>query len=472
MDLKFETLGNATLQLFESGAPLLATDPWLKGTAYFGSWGLDHPLTESQIQNVIRSPYLWISHGHPDHLHPESIKMLSPKSLILLPDHYHPEIKESFESKGFHVRVMKFKEWIRLTPSVRVMCLENMNQDAILIIEAGETLIVNLNDSPLHGEGPFLKKLIRSYRTAYLLALCSIDADMFNKVDRQGRSLAPPPYESKRSAIWELGDLCTSLGAQHFCCFSSQHLYVRADSVWANPYRITWDDLKRHWHAHRTELIEPFVTVDLATGAVTKNHPSQRPDLSAISQTTGEDDWNEKMAEGEWQALGRFVRGFSLLRPHLDFVRFTVAGEARTFYLGSRLRKNGDQRGIHFIAPRNSLMKAVEYGYFDDILIANFMKTELINADLYPHFTPIVAKLGGNAKVFTSRDLWRFRAHYFRLSPRAYAAHHLQMQWFYTWKPLIRGALKEAGLLDTAKSTLRRVLGLPSLPAKADWELI
>lgn len=469
MGLKFETLGNATLQLFENDKPLLATDPWLKGTAYFGSWGLDHPLTELQIQNVVQSPYIWISHGHPDHLHPESIKLLSENSRILLPDHYDPEIKESFESKGFPVQVLKFKEWTQLTPKVRVMCLENMNQDAILIIKAGDALIVNLNDSPLHGEGPFLRELIRLYEKSYLLALCSIDADMINIVDGRGNSLAPAYQEAKRSAVWELGDLCASLNVKNFCCFSSQHLYIRPDSIWANPYRITWEDLSRHWHAPKTRLIEPFVTIDLTDGSVTPNHPSHQADLSAIARTTGEDDWDEKMPEEEWRALEGFVRRFQLLKRHIDFIRFTVGGEARTFEINPRGKKREEaRRGIHFIAPRNSLMKTVEYGYFDDLLIGNFMKTELINVSLYPHITPIVAKLGGNAKVLTALDLWRFRAHYFRLSPRAYTVHQLNQWWYYHWKPMLRDALKEVGLLDTAKQAMRRALGLPSLPVKAD----
>jgi hypothetical protein len=196
MELKFETLGNATLQLFENGTPLLATDPWLKGSAYFGSWGLDHPLTPSQIQNVVRSPYIWVSHGHPDHLHSESIQLLSKRSRILLPNHYDPEIKASFESKGFQVQTLRFKEWTRLTPSVRVICLEKMNQDAILMVEAGDALIVNLNDSPLHGEGPFIKKWIRSYPKSFLLALCSIDADMIHKQKEQER----PAWDSFHGA--------------------------------------------------------------------------------------------------------------------------------------------------------------------------------------------------------------------------------------------------------------------------------
>ena len=43
----------------------------------------------------------------------------------------------------------------------------------------------------------------------------------------------------------------------------------------------------------------------------------------------------------------------------------------------------------------------MEYGYFDDLLIGNFMKVRLVNTKLYPQFTPLVAKIGGNAKVYT-----------------------------------------------------------------------
>jgi len=142
MKLRFETVGNAILQLFENDKPILATDPWLTGTAYFGSWALDHELTDQQIRNVIQSPYVWISHGHPDHLHPESIDLLSPDQEILLPNQYFPEIADWFREKGFEVRILKFKEWVRLSSAIRVMRLENDNQDTVLIVEDRNSSLV------------------------------------------------------------------------------------------------------------------------------------------------------------------------------------------------------------------------------------------------------------------------------------------------------------------------------------------
>ncbi len=465
MGLKFETLGNAILQVFENDKPVLATDPWLRGTAYFGSWALDHALTEHQIQNVVSSPFVWISHGHPDHLHNESVQLLSKTQQILLPNHYHPEIADSFRGKGFSVSVMRFKEWMRLTPSIRAMCLENENQDGILIVEAGDALIINLNDSPLGGEGAFLKNLVRNYRKTFLLSLCSIDADMFNFVDDDGKSLVGPPDAMKRGEIQGVCDLCSYLGVQYFCCFSSQHVYVRGDSKWANPYRIGWHSMQEHWNS-RTQLVEPFVTVDLSDCTITRNHPTQQTDMSRVSDTTGDDAWNEKMSEADWKELGEFVHRFKLLNTRMDFVQFTVAGERRTYYLNPRAEQKDprNRRGVNFFVPRHSLMETVQYGYFDDLLIGNFMKTQVINFSLYPNFSPYIAKYGGNAKVYTAPELWKMRWHYFSLSPMAYLKHHLSQLWVWNLKPVLRAAFRTAGVLEASKAVGRRLQGLPPVP--------
>lgn len=64
MDLGFETIGNACLICHDNG-PVLATDPWIKGSAYFGSWTTSHEIPPEQQAHVKACKYLWISHGHP-----------------------------------------------------------------------------------------------------------------------------------------------------------------------------------------------------------------------------------------------------------------------------------------------------------------------------------------------------------------------------------------------------------------------
>src|SRR6201995_429282 len=109
MKASFETLGNASVVVFEDGKPVLATDPWLFGTCYFGSWALDHPLSPEQVRNIVDAEWIWISHGHPDHLHDESLSLLPAGKQILVPDHYNSDIATGLRARGFEVTILPYR---------------------------------------------------------------------------------------------------------------------------------------------------------------------------------------------------------------------------------------------------------------------------------------------------------------------------------------------------------------------------
>ena len=93
--LGFETVGNATLTVFDDG-PVLSTDPWIDGTPYFGSWTHPYEISEANISNIINSKYIWLSHGHPDHIDSKSYKYLH-NAIILIPDHFGDRIFHYFD---------------------------------------------------------------------------------------------------------------------------------------------------------------------------------------------------------------------------------------------------------------------------------------------------------------------------------------------------------------------------------------
>ena len=428
MRFGFETLGNATLAFHDHGRPVLATDPWLMGTCYFGSWGLDRPLTADELALVQSSEYLWISHGHPDHFHVPSLALLRPDQKILLPDHYSSDIKNYLIKRGFAVEVLAYKTWKQLSPGIRVMCLDNENQDAILLIEAGDSLVVDLNDSPLCGEERFIRNLVSRYdkKKTYAAALCSNDADMFNLVDADGNRTIDPPEQRKPGMVWALARIVESLGVGSYVSSASQHIYVRQDALWANPYRVGWSDVVRYWSRPAIPIIEPFVKVNLDTGAYERKHPSQTSDESQITAVNADDDWTVPLTAKEWATLAAFFKSISILRPYLDYLDFPVATETRRIWIDTmaEARDPANLRGIVFHAPAQSLMSAVKLGYFDAILIGNYMTTELRNVALYPHVTPIIAKLAGASGVKTFRQWHRFRQRYFRRNPVGYLQWH------------------------------------------------
>ncbi len=464
MGLAFETLGNATLVFYEGARPVLATDPWLTGTCYFGSWALDRPLTDTEMNAVLAAEYVWISHGHPDHFHLPSLALLPRDKKILLPDHYATDIKDYLEGAGFPVEVLGYRQWRRLSPGIRCLCLDNENQDAILIIEAGDSLVLDLNDSPLCGERRFIRKLVGRYdrRCTYLAALCSNDADMFNIVGPDGHQVIDPPERRKPGMVWDRARLADTLGVGSYVGSASQHIYVRRDSVWANPYRVGWADVLQHWTRPHIRTIEPYVIVDLDTGEYRRKHPAQTSDDAQITNATDGDDWNARLGEDEWTLLFRFFQEIETLRPYIDYVEFTVGGEQRRIWINPAVSRKSKTRarGISFNAPRWSLMEAVKHGYFDNILIGNFMRTELHDAALYPHFTPLVAKLRGCAKIYTIADLHRFKRRYFRRNPLGYTQwrfeEHLERA-----KDFARRWADRLGIKRPLKGIYRRLLGDP-----------
>ena len=71
----FETAGNAICTIGNNKKPIISSDIWYEeNTAYFGSWILSHKVPKEQRDNIDKCDYIYISHGHPDHLNLPSLK--------------------------------------------------------------------------------------------------------------------------------------------------------------------------------------------------------------------------------------------------------------------------------------------------------------------------------------------------------------------------------------------------------------
>src|SRR5215813_471411 len=144
MELGFETIGNATL-ICHDRRPVLVTDPWIRGSAYFGSWTLSHQIPEEQMDSIENCEFVWISHGHPDHLSAESLQAFKNKK-ILIPDHVGGWIFSGLQERGYDVHILKDNVWTKLSDRINILCLCDYNQDATLLIDINGRLIINMND--------------------------------------------------------------------------------------------------------------------------------------------------------------------------------------------------------------------------------------------------------------------------------------------------------------------------------------
>lgn len=394
----FETIGNATL-IVHDGGPILATDPWIRGEPYFGSWGMSHEIPSEILEHIRRSRYLWMSHGHPDHLNADSLHDLSDRQ-ILVPDHVGGRIARSLIEAGLAVRVLPTKEWIELSPNVRVMCLPDYNQDATLLVAAGDHLIVNLNDGSARGYRRFIRGLARFFRRRYLLALRNYgDADMLNLWHEDGR-FVPPPAERKPSVGKMYAELVRAFDGTHAVPFSCFHRYQRADSVWASRYGTPLHAHYDGYVSRSADLLPAFVRVDFERDLVTELNPPEAPAVIKAPAEFG-DDWSEPLERDELACCRAYFKKKAHLCASLGFINVRIGGRTDVIDLNPRL-----ETGITFECPRNSFVNAVRWEVFDDLLIGNFMKTTLhgING-LYPDFTPYVAKYADNGGAQSHEEL-------------------------------------------------------------------
>tara|TARA_B100000315_G_C14545839_1_gene573177 strand:- start:232 stop:708 length:477 start_codon:yes stop_codon:yes gene_type:complete len=99
------------------------------------------------------------------------------------------------------------------------------------------------------------------------------------------------------------------------------------------------------------------------------------------------------------------------IKKYIGKIHFDCGSKIHTINISKRKSE------ILFEVPRHSLLEAIKYNIFDDLLIGNFMRTRLINIkSLYPYFSPYVAKYFDNAGVANSKELTQYFKYYKNLS--------------------------------------------------------
>jgi hypothetical protein len=413
-DLGFETIGNATLIAHDHG-PVLATDPWLGGTAYFGSWALTHAVPEEQADAVRAASYVFVSHGHPDHLHFPSLDRLRDRR-VLLADHVGGRLRDDLRRLGFDVEVLPDRRWRQLSPRVRVMAIADPSQDSVLIVDLDGTLVVDANDATDHGWGSTVRRIAR-HRSGpvFLLALSGYgDADMMNFFSDDGTRLTPraalriPPG---RSIVRRM----RRLGARFFVPFSSMHRYQREDSAWANRYVTPIEDHRRGFDAPGLEMTPAFVRYDGVTGELSTIDPDERPREIHAPREFG-DDWCEPLDAETDELIRSYFTSMTSLATVTGEVVFRIGGCESRVPIDPAV-----ERRVTFEVPRHSLVEALRGDAFDDLLIGNFMRTTLHGdwapASFESEFSRRVAKYGDNGRARTPQEVDRYLRAYRSRAP-------------------------------------------------------
>ena len=129
------------------------------------------------------------------------------------------------------------------------------------------------------------------------------------------------------------------------------------------------------------------------------------------------DNYSDVLERSDLLKINDYFHKRKELFKFLNFINFRVGNKDN--FIDFYKKKN---KGITFSLPRNSLMEAIEYEIFDDLLIANFMKTTLHNMEsLYDtEFNQKLTKYSDNGRVFTEEQLKKYYKFYTKKSGREF----------------------------------------------------
>ena len=119
------------------------------------------------------------------------------------------------------------------------------------------------------------------------------------------------------------------------------------------------------------------------------------------------DNWSDELDSVDEKDLEGYFQKFEHLKNKFGFINFRIGKKEFNVKLSNR------KEGIKIETPRNSLIFAIKNNIFDDILIGNFAKFELINVQsLYPDFNPYVPKYGDNGDARSKSELKQYFDYY------------------------------------------------------------
>ena len=400
----FETIGNATVTIFDE-IPVLTTDPWIYGKPYFGSWSHKYKIPNDQLENIKKSKYIWLSHGHPDHIDPDSFELYKEKT-ILVADHYGDRIFNDL-SKNFNCIKLKSNKWFEISSNVRIKSFSDWNQDSAIFIEiCKKDIIFNLNDGAALGWSKEIKNIIKNYKNKFLLKLINWgDADMINFYNHHDEFIQPLAADKK-----PCGETYHHYMKKWNCNFaipfSSFHKYSRQDTILMNKFVTPLKEHYTNFNNSVGEMLPAFIIWNSKKNNFIEINPEENNEEVFDSKIYG-DNWNDDLDEKDKKTINDYFIKFEHLKKKFGFLTFKIGKSEFNIKLSNR------KEGIHFSTPRNSLIFAINYEIFDDLLIGNFMKIKLINVpSLYPNFTPYVTKYGDNGLAKSERELKKYFQYY------------------------------------------------------------
>lgn len=141
--MKITAIGHASILIEADGIKILS-DPWWRGPCFGAQWW-NYPAPFLEALEGIEVDYIYISHGHHDHLHPGTLKTLNRTAKVLVSKNL--DIADPIQKLGFEVISLGDEEEYALSERVKCRIMETYSSDTLMCINDGKETCINLNDA-------------------------------------------------------------------------------------------------------------------------------------------------------------------------------------------------------------------------------------------------------------------------------------------------------------------------------------
>lgn len=149
--MKVTYIGHACI-LVESEGKHLLMDPWLVDPTYHGTWWHYPPLVHTPA-DLPKIDFLYISHEHPDHFDPPTLRQLNKDAEIIIADFRKKRFRDRIRACGFeHITELPFGESYRCRGTsldLRLISPDRPWDDSAIMVKANGTTVLNVNDCHL-----------------------------------------------------------------------------------------------------------------------------------------------------------------------------------------------------------------------------------------------------------------------------------------------------------------------------------
>lgn len=269
--MKITCIGHASI-LVEAGGIAILSDPWWRGPCFGAQWW-NYPLPYVSAIEARRLDYIYISHGHHDHLHFGTLSTLSKDAKVLVSA--DTELSSSVKDLGFEVVEINDCQPVLLGSSGVSCCImKTHGGDTLMTLTDGTEVCVNLNDAlhsaPEEVQRDFIERLKAIHsQIDYVFSGYGIASHFPNCYIIPGKNREATAARRQQHFNRQWARIMAELNPVHGFPFAADVVFLEDDLFWVNE--VT-HNAERPTTAFRALYSDSHViTMDIAPGFVIEN---------------------------------------------------------------------------------------------------------------------------------------------------------------------------------------------------------